>query len=250
MTWPEAGDAIDRGAGIVLPVGSTEQHGHHLPLATDALLATDLADAIAEPHDLLVAPAITYGYRSRPLSGGGQGFVGTTSISGRTLMSLVEDVLREFVRQGFRRIVVLNWHFENAHFVYESAFVALEPHAETPAKALVMEMPFQDLSPETMQLLFGDDFPGWATEHASIMETSLMLHLHPALVRFERAVDDRAERSPWWDVVPTPDAFVPESGTLWKATRADPDKGRRTWEEIVAGARVALAQEFDAPVQG
>jgi creatinine amidohydrolase len=249
LTWPEVAEAIDRGAGVVLPVGSTEQHGYHLPLATDAMLAADLALAIAEPLDLLVAPTVTYGYRSRPLSGGGQGFVGTTSISARTLMALVEDVLRDLVRQGFRRLLVLNWHFENAHFVYESAYLALEPHAETPATATVMEAPFQDLSQETMDLLFGDEFPGWATEHASIMETSLMLHLHPDLVRFERAVDDRAERSPWWDVVPTPSAFVPDSGTLWKATRADAEKGRRTWEEIVAAARAAVAQELPVSVE-
>jgi creatinine amidohydrolase len=244
MTWPEVAAAAERGAGVVLPVGATEQHGYHLPLSTDALLATDLAEAIAEPLDLLVAPAIAYGYRSRPLSGGGQGFVGTTSVSGRTLMAVVEDVLREFVRQGFRRIVVLNWHFENAHFVYEATYLALEPHAETPAVAVVMEAPFQDLSAETMELLFGGDFPGWATEHASIMETSLMLHLHPELVRADRTVDDQAERSPWWDVVPAPAAFVPESGTLWKATQADAEKGRVTWDEIVAGVRAAVEQEL------
>lgn len=244
LTWPEVAEAVDRGAGIVLPVGATEQHGHHLPLATDALLATDLADAIAEPVDLLVAPAITYGYRSRPLSGGGQGFVGTTSVSAGALISQVHDVLREFVRQGFRRILVLNWHFENSNFVYEAAFTALEPHAESPAVAMVMEAPFQDLSDETMQLLFGDEFPGWATEHASIMETSLMLHLHPELVRFERAVDDSAERRPWWDVIPTPAAFVPASGTLWKATQADAEKGRITWNEIVATARAAATEEI------
>src|SRR5215212_11335441 len=125
ITWPEVEEAIGQGAGVVLPVGSTEQHGHHLPLSTDAVLPTELALAIAEPLDLLVAPPITYGYRSRPLSGGGQGFVGTTSVSARTLMSQIHDVLREFVRQGFRRILVLNWHFENANFVYEAAFTAL-----------------------------------------------------------------------------------------------------------------------------
>jgi creatinine amidohydrolase len=101
MTWPEVEEAIGRGAGVLLPVGSTEQHGYHLPLATDAILATELALAVAEPLDFLVAPAVAYGYRSRPLSGGGQGFVGTTSLQARTLMALVEDVLRELMRQGF-----------------------------------------------------------------------------------------------------------------------------------------------------
>jgi creatinine amidohydrolase len=115
-TWPEVQSAVDRNVGVILPVGSTEQHGYHLPLATDSLLAEDLALAVAERSNMLVAPAITYGYRSRPTTGGGQRFPGTTSLSGKVFMSMIEDVLCEFIRHGFQRIVLLNWHFENQNF--------------------------------------------------------------------------------------------------------------------------------------
>lgn len=243
MTWPEVEEAIGRGAGVLLPVGSTEQHGYHLPLATDAILATELALAVAEPLDFLVAPAVAYGYRSRPLSGGGQGFVGTTSLQARTLIALVEDILRELVRQGFERIVVLNWHMENQNFVYESAYLALEHH-DASARILVAELAFSDLSPETMELLFPEGFPGWDVEHASILETSLMLHLRPELVLFDRAVDDEAKRHPWYDVLPVPEDFVPASGTLWKATQASADKGKTAWDEIVAQMQAAISQEL------
>src|SRR3712207_253391 len=151
MTWPEVEAAIDRGAGVFLPVGSTEQHGYHLPLATDVILPTELALAAAEPLDFLVAPPVSYGYRSRPLSGGGQGFVGTTSLQAQTLMSLVEDVLDELIRQGFERIAVVNWHFENQNFVYEAAYLAHERHRASSARILVAEHPFAELSEETMQ---------------------------------------------------------------------------------------------------
>jgi creatinine amidohydrolase len=244
MTWPEVEEAIGRGAGVLLPVGSTEQHGYHLPLATDAILATELALAVAEPLDFLVAPAVAYGYRSRPLSGGGQGFVGTTSLQARTLMALVEDILRELVRQGFERIVVLNWHMENQNFVYESAYLTLEHHHDASARILVAELAFKDLSPGTMELLFPEGFPGWDVEHASILETSLMLHLRPELVLFDRAVDDAATRHPWYDVLPVPEDFVPTSGTLWKATQASANKGKTAWDEIVAQMHVAISQEF------
>jgi creatinine amidohydrolase len=244
MTWPEVEEAIGRGAGVLLPVGSTEQHGYHLPLATDAILATELALAVAEPLDFLVAPAVAYGYRSRPLSGGGQGFVGTTSLQARTLMALVEDVLRELMRQGFEQIAVLNWHMENQNFVYESAYLALEHDHDSPARVLVAELAFRDLSPETMELLFPEGFPGWDVEHASILETSLMLHLRPELVLFDRAVDDAAKRHPWYDVLPVPEDFVPASGTLWKATQASEKKGSIAWGEIVAQMREALVSEF------
>jgi len=196
---------------------------------------------------MLVAPTLSYGYRSRPLSGGGQGFPGTTSLSATTLMAVLEDVLREYVRHGFERLVVLNWHYENRHFLYEAAYRALLPHETATARIMVLERSFEELSPTTMALLFPDGFPGWATEHAAIFETSLMQHLHPELVLEDRIVDDGAERSPWWDVVPTPEDFVPETGGLWKATQASPEKGAAAWQEIVAQTSSAIAQELGVP---
>lgn len=244
MTWPEVEEAISRGAGVFLPVGSTEQHGYHLPLATDAILATELAAVVAEDLDFLVAPSVEYGYRSRPLSGGGQGFVGTTSLKARTLMALVEDVLGELIRQGFERIALVNWHFENQNFVYEAAYLALENHRDASARILVAEHPFADLSQEAMDTLFPEGFPGWDVEHAAIMETSVMLHLRPGLVLFDRAVDDASARHPWYDMLPVPEDFVPPSGTLWKATQASAEKGAVAWREIVAQFRQAVATEL------
>ncbi|MBX6764882.1 MAG: creatininase [Rubrobacteraceae bacterium] len=244
MTWSEVAEAIDRGAGVFVPVGSTEQHGYHLPLATDVILPTELAFAVADELDFLVAPPIAYGYRSRPLSGGGQGFVGTTSLKARTLMALVEDVLGELIRQGFERLAIVNWHFENQNFVYEAVCLALEHHRESSARILVAEHPFAELSEKTMQLMFPEGFPGWDYEHASIMETSLMLHLRPEMVLFDRAVDDASKRHPWYDVVPAPEDFVPASGTLWKATQASEEKGRVAWNEIVSQFRSAVALEL------
>ena len=244
LTWPEVAEAVERGAGVVLPVGSTEQHAYHLPLDTDVALPEELALAVAEPLDLVVAPPVAYGYRSRPLSGGGQGFVGTVSVSGRTLMALVEDVLGELIRSGFRRLVLLNWHFENANFVYEAAWLAHERARAADARIMVVEAAFAELSPPVMEELFGDEFPGWDKEHAAVLETSLMLHLRPDAVLFDRAVDDESERHPFWDVVPTPPDFVPASGALWKATRASAEKGGSAWREIVANLEAAIREEL------
>jgi creatinine amidohydrolase len=246
LTWPEIRDAADRGAGVVLPIGSTEQHGYHMALSTDVVLPTELALAVAEPLDLLVAPPVNYGYRSRPLSGGGQGFPGTVSVSARTLMSLVGDVVGEVIRQGFRRIVLLNWHFENANFIYEAAYLAHE-RSPSDARIMIIEAAFAELSQDAMYALFGDEFPGWDVEHASILETSLMLHLRPDLVMFERAVDDEAARHPFYDVVPPPADFIPESGTLWKATQASAEKGAVAWPEIVSNLQAAIATELPRP---
>jgi creatinine amidohydrolase len=246
MTWPEVQEAIERGAGVILPIGSTEQHAYHLPLSTDVTLPSELGHAVAEPLDLLVAPPVAYGYRSRPLSGGGQGFVGTLSVSARTVMGLVEDVTHELIRSGFRRIVLLNWHFENANFIYEAAWLAHERARPTEARIMVVEAAFAELSPTAMDALFGDDFPGWDKEHAAVLETSLMQHLRPDSVLFDRAVDDEAARHPFYDVIPTPDDFVPVSGALWKATRASAEKGRIAWAEIVENLATAIREEMPA----
>ena len=227
-----------------MPVGATEQHCYHLPLASDVILPTELALAVADEHDFLVAPPVSYGYRSRPLSGGGQGFVGTTSLRARTLMSLVEDVMGELIGQGFRRLAGVNWHFENQNFVYEAACLAIESHRDAAARILVAEHPFAELSAKTMETLFPEGFPGWDYEYVSIMETLLMLHLRPGLVLLDRAVDDASRLHPWYDVVPSPDDFVTASGTLWKATQASGEKDKITWEEIVAQFRAAISTEF------
>ena len=244
LTWPEVRDAAARGAGVVVPVGSTEQHGFHLPLNTDVVLPEQLALAAAESLDLLVAPPLAYGYRSRPLSGGGESFPGTISVSARTLMSQLEDVLLGLARSGFSRVAVLNWHYENSNFVYEAAWLAHERAGRPDLRIMVVEAAFSELSDDVMTTLFGDEFPGWDVEHAAVLETSLMLHLRPDLVLFDRAVDDAARRHPSYDVVPPPPDFVPESGALWKATRASTEKGAVAWPEIVARVRDAFAAEL------
>lgn len=233
LTWPEIGDAIARDAGIIIPIGATEQHGPHLPTCTDVVLPVALADAIAPPLGFLVAPPLVYGCRSRPLSGGGQSFPGTISLSARTFMSLLEDVTCELLRQGFRRIVLLNWHFENANFTYEAATLAVERSRVQDARVMVHDEPGGEPSAATMEALFHGDFPGWAAEHAAIYETSLMLHLRPDLVLMDRAVDDQAPTRPAYDLVPPPASLIAPSGTLWKATQGTAEKGRVIWDEMV-----------------
>lgn len=243
LTWPELAEAISNGAGVILPVGATEQHGPHLPLCTDALLATELARAVAAESNSFVAPAISYGYRSRPQVGGGQGFIGTTSLSGVALINQVTDVITEFIRHGFRRICILNWHMENTNFLYEAAFLAKQKD-DLGAKILVIESPFDELSPKTMDLLFEGDFPGWAIEHAGILETSLLQYLHPELVREEKIEDGEAPRRVSYDVLPLQEDLVSSNGALWKATLGSAEKGKQTWNEIVPPLVTAVLREL------
>ena len=136
MSWMEyrerlAGD----GAVVLLPAGALEQHGPHLPLGTDAILATEMARRAAERVDGIVAPALTYGYKSQPRTGGGNHFCGTTSLDGGTLTATVRDLVRELARHGARRIAVIDGHYENQMFLTEGIDLAVRDAARPPASA-------------------------------------------------------------------------------------------------------------------
>ena len=99
MTWPEFKEAKAR--PVIVPIGSTEQHGQHLPIGTDAVLATCVAEDLAERIDGTVLPALSYGYKSKPLSGGGPLFPGTIDMNGVTVINQMHDVLNELIADGF-----------------------------------------------------------------------------------------------------------------------------------------------------
>ena len=203
-----------------------------------------MAFEIAKKLDFLVGPPIVFGNRSRPLAGGGEGFPGTLSVSAASFMAHLEDVLVAYVKSGFRRLVILNWHYENSNFVYEAAYRARERTGAKDLRIMVCEATFAGISDEVVEALFGDEFPGWDVEHAAVLETSLLLHLRPDLVLMDRAVDDEAKRHPSYDVVPPPKDFVTESGGLWKATRATTEKGVLAWADIVVRITEAVAFEL------
>ncbi len=232
ITWPVVDDAIKRGAGIILPIGSCEQHGYHMPLVTDTVLATELGVCAADRLDYLVASPSLYGYRSRPSSGGGHTYPGTISLSATTLIGVVTDVVSELIRFGFKRIVLLSMHIENTNMLWEGAWQALRGH-EHDVRIMVVEQGFAAISDRSIDILFEGDFPGWSVEHAGVMETSLMLYLHPELVHMDKAVDDKAERTATYEVLPVPSDMITKSGGLWKSSPGSAAKGRVVWEELV-----------------
>ena len=107
-TWPEIEAYLQRSDGIILPVGSTEQHGPMGLIGTDALCAQTIAEAAAERAGAVVAP--TLALTPAPFN---MGFPGTISISVQVFEPLVAEILAGLVGQGFRHIYVLNAHGAN-----------------------------------------------------------------------------------------------------------------------------------------
>jgi creatinine amidohydrolase len=242
MTWQEYVERLEKDAIVVLPIGSLEQHGPHLPLDTDALIARGIATKLAERRNALVAPTVTYAAKSQAMSGGGQIFPGTTSLAGETLIHVVRDIVRGLIHHGVGRLMILNGHGENSAFIYEGVDLALmEP--EYTAEVLVVNW-WQLVSEKTLDKVFPTGFPGWDLEHGAVTETSLVHRLAPELVREEKLVDETLAFVPPYAIFPQPDDLVPTSGLLSQASGASAGKGEMLVEEILAGLVEIVDREW------
>lgn len=231
MTWMEFNERKDE-AILILPIGATEQHGPHLPLCVDTVIAKEFAVRLAEKINGIVAPVISYGYKSAPLSGGGPLFPGTIDLNGETLIKLVSDLLCEFIKDGVKKIVVMNGHFENEAFLLEAIDLVSNKYGET---VTIVETNWWDPMPHSVIEKIFDEvpFPGWAFEHAAITETSLMMYFAPELVQEELIIDEKgAEPSPYHKYPIDKDA-VPATGVLATARTSSPQKGKVIVEAVV-----------------
>lgn len=245
LTWMEYQERVRDGkAPVFLPVGALEQHGPHLPLGTDAILSAAVADSVAAKTAGLVAPALSYGYKSQPKCGGGQHFPGTTSLEAQTLAHTVRDTVREFARHGVEKLVIVNGHYENQWFLIEGIDLAMRELG--PRNPLtIMRLEYWDFfTPATLARVFPAGFPGYALEHAAVIETSMMLHHHPELVRLDRIPADLPADFPPYDIYPTRTEWVPQSGVLSSATGATKEKGAAMAAELSALIAAAVNKEF------
>ncbi|KAM3092154.1 creatininase [Phormidesmis sp. 146-12] len=244
LSWVEYRERIQTKVPVFIPCGALEQHGPHLPLGTDALLSTAIAQSVAELVNGIVAPTFSYGYKSQPKSGGGQHFPGTTSLDGNTLSQMIRDVIRELARQGATSLVVIDGHYENQWFLTEGIDLALRDVGTAP-NLKVMRLEYWDFLTElTLSQVFPDGFPGYALEHAAVIETSLMLHYHPKLVRLHLIPDDKPADFPPYDLYPPKLDWVPPSGVLSSAKTASIEKGTLMSAQIAQQIAAAIAQEF------
>jgi creatinine amidohydrolase len=244
MSWPQYRELVTRSrAPVFLPVGALEQHGPHLPLGTDALLAGAICTGAAANVSGIVAPALAYGYKSQPKCGGGQHFCGTTSLDASTLIGQVRDTVREFARHGVERLVVVNGHYENQWFIIEGIDLAMRECKSLPLS--IMRLEYWDFCTEgTLASVFPDGFPGFALEHAAVIETSMMLHLQPELVRLDLIPDEPAAQFPPYDMYPTRTEWVPPSGVLSSARGSSADKGAMICSEVITRISQAVTAEF------
>lgn len=243
MTWKEYHAKVEDHI-LILPVGSTEQHGPHLPLGVDAIISERYSQSIAQRVKAAIAPTVTYGYKSQPASGGGPLFPGTVDLNGATLTSLIYDVLKEFIDDGWKKILIMSGHYENDAFLAEAADLLLRNQKEAYPKVLLTNW-WDNISNDLMPAIFDKvDFKGWAMEHAAITETSMMMYFTPELVHENLITDDGIESPPSYQRFPPSETLIPSSGCLYTGKSSTAEKGRLIVEDVTENILSFMKKEF------
>ena len=202
----------------VLPVGAIEQHGPHLPLSVDWFQGEIVARQVAERLDAFLLPGIPYG-----CSQAHTGFRGTISLAPETLGAVVTDIAESLLEQGFRRIVVLNFHGGN--LILKLAVRDL--NLSQSLGKVVLVSPGQDAGAKLDEILEG--YPD--EQHAGELETSVMLH-----AALEQVGDTRVDHVPnvgpvYFDYLPMKE-FCPD-GVWGRSSLATAEKGRLAIDAMV-----------------
>lgn len=244
LTWPEVRELLASGEvdTVIIAVGSTEQHGRHLPLATDAALAEAIGERLARRlGKALLAPTIRVGCSEHHMA-----FPGTISVSSDTLAALVSDYVASLARHGFKNIVIVPTHGGNF-----GPLAAVMNKLQS-AHPQVNIVGYTDLGHLMGVLASASATFGVTTEesggHSGESETSLMLALRPDLVKMERAVRGYVEALPEAEVAARVFAegigALSPDGVLGDARLGTAEKGRvyleRTAEALEQVVRARL----------
>jgi len=234
MTDPEVEAFLDEHDTVIVPVGSTEQHGPHAPLATDVLIPVEVARRIAPRIGAVVAPAVSYALSYPHL-----GFSGVVSIRVPTFMALIEDLCTALAAAGFRRIVFLNGHYDNT---YAIAYACANVADRLPAGTVAYPVNYWDGMTADEAAEFFDQSNGL---HANKGETAAVLAIDTGLVDMALA---NAEFPPFPEVANPPavhTAFffsapgsvhrATISGTWGDARQATPEFGERYLQVVTDG---------------
>jgi creatinine amidohydrolase len=201
---------------VLIPVGSVEEHGNHLPLATDTLEIYELAKRVAETVEVFVAPPIYYGVlrstRDHP---------GSVGISGKTLRALIRDIVYSLHRQGLRRFVIISGHGGSLHVA------ALREVGEL----LMDELDGIAVAVFSILDLVTEEVSQWIEtqndSHAGEVETSVMKFIKPHLVQGT----SKAEFPKFPEPILVRDRKKYWPGGVWgDPSRGNEEKGRRLIE--------------------
>jgi creatinine amidohydrolase len=254
LTWPEINNAIAAKKVVLVPIGSTEQHGPHLPLDVDVVCPVGIAHTAARliPDQVLVMPPIVHGYTAHVMD-----FPGTINIHWEHFIKMVLDVGKSLAYHGFKKIVLLNGHGSNV------------PNLDLAARRINLETDAECISSSWWMMLNVDKnfmaswreskFPGGCA-HACELETSVYLYFDEDNVRKDLIKDGEIAfhkyRSDfqWVDLFSAGPgtavswtASYSDSGVLGQATLATKEKGERVVNEAARQLARMIAEFRERP---
>lgn len=240
LTVNEMRAVLKRTKTAILPLGVTEQHGYHLPLCTDTVDVFEMAKRISAVTGAVVAPALPYSYSGGELPG-------TINVSPLVMALMVQEIVTEIIRNGFKHVILLLGHGGSENFMaLKEALNAYLRKPNLPADIVLAFAPVWQFSTTWMKHFRAHDF------HAGWVETSLILALVPGVVRPRRIKDAPAVSR---DLIRHPDNYqvvetlVPSPhviqrvrqrpdmavGVMGFPEKANAALGRRVAAESVAG---------------
>lgn len=240
LTWPEMNDAIAQQRVVLLPTGSTEQHGPHLPLDTDVFLAESVCLEVGHrlADRVLVLPPISYGLNQHHID-----FPGTIHIEPDTFIAFCLDIVKSVAYHGFTKIILVNGHGSNTPLI---DLVARKAVLQT--RSLCAAVNYLSLASAAFEAVRETE----VLAHADEMETSLYLHLAGERVQMQKAVAGDDHRGRYLSSDSTTNVRFNDYWGRWTKTgvHGDPrpatkEKGEVIFEAAVSGL-AGLVDEWRA----
>jgi creatinine amidohydrolase len=209
--------ALGNDPRLIIPIGTCEQHGPHLPLGCDTIIVERMADDLSAEYGVLRAPTVEYGVNVDTE----RGFTGNASLRKKTLHRMLNDLIDSWEATGVREFILLTAHGHDPHQE------ALATVTTTAARIRVVDMFGMNLS----DLLEGQR----EAMHGDEVDTSIMLYLHPEMVSLDQAQDYMMSREQLrryrrgWLTVPSGSA-----GSIGRPSLASAEKGRLIYDRIYA----------------
>ena len=194
MTYQEVKEHIEKGyTNLIIPIGTLEAHGPHLPIGTDIIIPEKIAEEIAERIKALIAPSIQYGITTSLLC-----YHGGTSILDKNLEQTLIEIIRNFHAHGFKLFILINGHGGNIEPI-KNAQRTLWKNYRIKSIAIHWWIYVKEIT----QNVFGE-----IGGHAGVDETAIMLATHPELVKRINTTDEVFVFRNGLDVYPCPGSII------------------------------------------
>jgi creatinine amidohydrolase len=179
MSWTAVQDAVSKDPRLkaILPVGSVEQHGPHLPLGTDSVIAEHIASKVSGQFPSILFPTLSIGYSLEHA-----GFPGTISFTMQTYSSMITEIAKNLFDSGFRTLIAINGHGGNRAILDSSLTAIKHTHPDLSIFSFtvldIARVKFSEVRKSPRKMI----------GHADELETSMMLAIRPDMVQMSKAV--------------------------------------------------------------